>query len=627
MHTEYTRGHAFGTLRTIAAAARRYPLPILALLGLAGGLVARYGLAADDVSRLILLITLMMVGTPVVFGTLRGMLRGEFAADIVASLAIVGALATGEYLAGCVIVLMQTGGEALEAYAVHRASDALQALLARAPHIAHRHQGEQLEDVAVAEIVAGDLLLVRPGELIPVDGVVLGGTASVDESALTGEPLAVSRGPGEEVLSGSVSLDGALELRALRPSGESQYEQIVKLVRSAQQEKAPIGRLADRYATFFTPLTLLMCGLAYLLTRRPEAVVAVLVVATPCPLILATPVAIISGVNRAARRGIIFKTGAALEQIGRATAVAFDKTGTLTAGTPRVQRVLSLDGLGPEQVLRLAAGLEQFSGHQMAKALVAAGKERSGLLPMPGAVVEAAGQGVSGHVEGHLVDVGSMAFAAQRGLGTPEGLEGSRQLAGAAGDAVAMVGIDGKAAGLVLYDDPLRPEVPALLERLRQLGVRETVMLTGDDAATALKIGRQAGISTVKADLLPAQKVEVVRELLARHAVVLMVGDGINDAPALATATVGMALGAHGAAVSAEAADAVITVDDVGRVADAVAIGQHTLHIALQSIWIGLGVSGSLMAVAAFGYIPPTLGALLQEALDVAVIANALRAR
>jgi len=363
------------------------------------------------------------------------------------------------------------------------------------------------------------------------------------------------------------------------------------------------------------------------LIRMVVFLVAVLVVATPCPLILATPVAIISGVNRAARRGIIFKTGAALEQIGRATAVAFDKTGTLTAGTPMVQRVLSLDGLGSEQVLRLAAGLEQFSGHQMAKALVVAGKERGGLLPMPGEVVEAAGQGVSGRVEGHLVDVGSMAFAAQRGLGTPEGLEGSRQLAGAAGDAVAMVGIDGKAAGLILYDDPLRPEVPALLERLRQLGVRETVMLTGDDAATALKIGRQAGISTVKADLLPAQKVEVVRELLARHAVVLMVGDGINDAPALATATVGMALGAHGAAVSAEAADAVITVDDVGRVADAVAIGQHTLHIALQSIWIGLGVSGSLMAVAAFGYIPPTLGALLQETLDVAVIANALRAR
>ncbi len=615
------------TLPRVYHAVAQYPVPVLAMGGLIVGMGMTYGLGSPDVGRIILLVTLLAGGVPVVAGTARGMLRGNFAADIVASLAILGALVTGEYLAGCVIVLMQTGGEVLEAYAVHRASDALQTLLARAPRSAHRRQGEQVADIAVGEVVVGDLLVVRPGELIPVDGVVVSGTAAVDESALTGEPVAVTRGPGEEVLSGSVSLDGALELRALRPSGESQYEQIVALVRNAQQEKAPIGRLADRYAIVFTPLTLLMCGLAYLLTHRPEAVVAVLVVATPCPLILATPVAIISGVNRAARRGIIVKTGAALEQIGRATAVAFDKTGTLTAGTPVVQRVLALNGRGSAQVLRLAAGLEQFSGHQMAKALVVAGTERGGALPLPSAVVEAAGQGVSGQVESHQVDVGSMAFAVQRGLGTPEGLAASHQSAGAGGDAVAVVGIDGKAAGLVLYHDPLRPAVRPLLERLRQLGVRETVMLTGDDAATARTIGQQAGISTVRADLLPAQKVEAIRELLARHAVVLMVGDGINDAPALATATVGVALGAQGAAISAEAADAVITVDDVGRVAEAVAIGQHTLHIALQSIWIGLGVSGALMIIAAFGYIPPTLGAVLQEALDVAVILNALRAR
>jgi heavy metal translocating P-type ATPase len=614
-------------LRAITTAASRYPLPTLALLGLAGGLLARFGLAADDLSRIILIVTLVAAGAPVVLGTLRGMLHGEFAADIVASLAIVGALATGEYLAGCVIVLMQTGGEALEAYAVHRASDALETLLARAPRLAHRHHGDLVVDVAVHEVAVGDLLLVRPGELIPVDGMIISGTAAIDQSALTGEPLAVPRGPGEEVLSGSVSLDGALELRALRPSSESQYEQIVTLVRSAQQEKAPIGRVADRYAIVFTPLTLLMCGLAYVITRRPEAMVAVLVVATPCPLILATPVAIISGVNRAARRGIVVKTGAALEQIGRATAVAFDKTGTLTAGTPVVQQMVPLDGLGSEQVLRLAAGLEQFSGHQMAKALVTAGRAQGGTLPMPSEVVEAAGQGVSGQVEGHVVEVGSMAFAAARGLGTADSLGKSRVLAGAGSDAVAVVGVDGHAAGLILYDDPLRAAVPALLERLRRLGVRETVMLTGDDEATARKIGGQAGITTVRADLLPADKVAVLRELLARHTVVLMVGDGINDAPALATATVGLALGAHGAAVSAEAADVVITVDDVGRVADAVAIGQHTLRIALQSIWIGLGVSGAMMAVAALGYIPPTAGALLQEGLDVAVILNALRAR
>ena len=611
----------------VAGAARRYPVPVLALLGLGSGVLARYGFGVNEVSRAILVLTLVAGGLPVVLLTLRGMLHGDFAADIVASLAILGALATGEYLAGCVIVLMQTGGEALEAYAVARASNALEALLARAPRIAHRHQGALVVDVPVAEVAIGDLLLARPGEIIPVDGLVLAGAGAVDESALTGEPVAVSRGPGDEVLSGSVSLDGALELRAERPSSESQYEQIVKLVRSAQQEKAPIGRLADRYAVFFTPFTLLMGALAYLVTRQAEAVVAVLVVATPCPLILATPVAMISGVNRAARRGIIVKTGAALEQIGKATAVAFDKTGTLTAGAPVVLGVVPLAGRAPEEILRLAAGLEQFSGHQMARALVAAGQAAEATLPLPSEVVEMAGQGVSGQVAGHVVEVGSLAYAVQRGLGTREDLETARQAAGADGDAIAVVGIDGQAAGLVLYHDPLRPGVPQLLERLRQLGILETVMLTGDDDATARKIGRQAGISTIRADLLPAEKVEVVHELLARHRGVIMVGDGINDAPALATATVGVALGAHGAAVSAEAADVVITVDEVSRVADAVDVGRNTLRIALQSIRVGLGVSGAMMVVAAFGFIPPALGAVLQEALDVAVILNALRAR
>ncbi|MGH2390506.1 MAG: HAD-IC family P-type ATPase, partial [Chloroflexota bacterium] len=264
---------------------------------------------------------------------------------------------------------------------------------------------------------------------------------------------------------------------------------------------------------------------------------------------------------------------------------------------------------------------------QMARALVAAGRATGQALPTPSDLVEAAGLGVTGQVEGYVMDVGSPAFAEQRGLQSRERVEGERRTAGASDDPVAVVGIDGQAVGLVLYHDPLRPGVPVLLQRLQQLGVRETVLLTGDDEATARAIGRQAGISTVKADLLPAQKVDVIRELLGRHAVVVMVGDGINDAPALATATVGIAMGAHGAAVSAEAADVVITVDDIGRVADAVAIGKHTLHIAKQSIWVGLGVSGAMMAIAAVGYIPPTLGALLQEILDVAVILNALRAR
>ena len=614
-------------LRRAGALARRYPLPVLAITGLTIGLVARLAAPTPDASNVILLATLLAGGAPVVADTVRGMLHGNFAADIVASLAILGALITNEYLAGCVIVLMQTGGEALDAYAVRHASATLEALLSRAPRIAHRRVGLEIQDVSVDEVAVGDTLLVRPGEIIPVDGVVLKGVSAVDESALTGEPVPIPVMPGHDVMSGSVCLDGALDMRATRPSSESQYEQIVRLVRAAQIEKAPIGRLADRYAVFFTPFTLLMCMAAYLLTHRPDAVVAVLVVATPCPLILATPVAIISGINRAARRGIVVKNGAAIEQIGKATAVVFDKTGTLTRGRPVVERIIPLDGLSADAILRVAAGLEQLSGHHMARALVEAGVARLGSLPQPEHLSEEAGRGVSGQVEGHMIDVGSASYALQKGLATAEALNTVRMQAGLEGNATAVVGVDGQAAGLVVYVDPLRPAVPALLERLRALGVSETAMLTGDDLVTARAIAAEAGITTVKANLLPAQKVDAVRDVLNRHSSVVMVGDGINDAPALATATVGVALGAHGAAVSAEAADVVITVDDITRVADAVETGQHTLRIARQSILVGLGVSGALMVVAALGLIPPTLGAVLQECLDVAVILNALRAR
>jgi P-type E1-E2 ATPase len=344
-------------------------------------------------------------------------------------------------------------------------------------------------------------------------------------------------------------------------------------------------------------------------------------------LILATPVAIISGINRAARYGIIVKTGAAIERIGQSTAVAFDKTGTLTKGTPVVESVVPLDGYPSQVVLRLAGGLEQLSSHPMARALVAAARSEMDELPMPEGMAETAGQGVSGQVEGHTVDVGSLAYALEKELGREDVFLEARRTAAAADDAMAVIGVDGRAAALVIYEDPLRPAAPQLLRRLHDLGVRETVMLTGDDQATAETIAAHAGIETVRAELLPEAKVQAIRELFTRHANVVMVGDGINDGPALATATVGVAMGAHGAAVSAEAADIVITTDDLGRVADAVQIGRRTLHIAKESIWIGLGVSGMMMAVAAFGYIPPTLGALLQEALDVAVIANALRAR
>jgi heavy metal translocating P-type ATPase len=598
------------TVLSLARALGRRPVAIIAAAGLVAGLVAR--------SDAVFLATLLVGGAPLVFQTGRGMLHGRFASDIVAMLAIGTALVLGQYFAGAVIVLMQSGGEALEAYAMRRASDSLEALLSRAPTIAHRARGTDVEDIPVDAVAVGDHLVVRPGDLVPVDAAVLEGTSTVDQSALTGEPLPLRAVTGTSLLSGSVNLEGALRVRALRPSAQSQYQQIVRLVESARQEKPPMQRLADRFAVWFTPLTLAMCGAAYLITGSATSVLAVLVVATPCPLILATPVAVIAGISRAADIGVIVKHGRAIEQLGLARAVVFDKTGTLTLGHPSVAHVDVLDGLAAPELLRLAAAVEQLSSHHLGRAVVEAGRARFPSLPTVTDFQEMPGRGVSGRVDGRLVRVGSPRYLRDAGISLPDG----------SGDGTAAyVAIDGRVAGTIEFADRIRHQVPALLQRLTVLGVTETVMLTGDREAPAEAIAAQAGIRTVRANLLPADKVAAVRELTQSHGTVLMVGDGINDAPALAAATVGVAMGAHGTAVSAEAADVVLLVDDIARVGDAIAISRRMRRIALQSIGVGLGVSFALMIVASLGYITPAAGAVLQEALDAAVILNALRVR
>jgi heavy metal translocating P-type ATPase len=600
----------FPNLLSVARAFLRRPVAMIAAAGLVAGLLAR--------SEQIFLATLLIGGTPLVFQTIRGMLHGRFASDIVAMLAIGTAVVLGQYFAGAVIVLMQSGGEALEAYAMRRASQSLEALLARAPKVAHRARGADVEDVPVEAVGVGDQLVVRPGDLVPVDAEVLEGTSSVDQSALTGEPLPLRAVVGTALLSGSVNLEGALRVRALRPSAQSQYQQIVTLVERARQEKPPIQRLADRFAVWFTPLTLAMCGVAYLLTGSATSVLAVLVVATPCPLILAAPVAVIAGISRAADIGVIVKHGRAIEQLGLARAVVFDKTGTLTLGHPSVAHVDVLDGLAAPELLRLAAAVEQLSSHHLGRAVVDAGRARFPSLPPVTDFREIPGRGVSGRVDGLLVSVGSPRYLRDTGVPLPDG----------SGDGTAAyVAIDGRVAGTIEFADRIRHQVPALLQRLTVLGVTETVMLTGDREAPAQAIAAQAGIRTVRANLLPADKVAAVRELTQRHGTVLMVGDGINDAPALAAATVGVAMGAHGTAVSAEAADVVLLVDDIARVGDAIAISRRMRRIALQSIGFGLGVSFALMIVASLGYITPAAGAVMQEALDAAVILNALRVR
>jgi heavy metal translocating P-type ATPase len=568
---------------------------------------------------------LAVTGLPVVWRTVRGMASGRFAADLVAMLAIVTALFLGEPLAGLIVVLMQTGGEALERYAEGRASEAVRELEAAAPRLAHRVRAGGTEDVEADALAPGDELLVRPGELVPCDGLVLSGRSHVDAARLTGEPVPVSAAPGTRLLSGSLNLDGPLTIRATAPASESQYARIVELVRTAQQSKSPLQRLADRYAVWFTPFTLFACAVTYLLTEDPVRILAVLVVATPCPLILATPVAVVGGINRAARRGIIFRHGSALEQLAGITVAIFDKTGTLTIGRPRVARVLPAPSYTAPELLRLAGAVEHGSGHLLARTLSEEVAAR-GIVPADAhEVTESPGEGVTGLTENRWVTVGGRAYVLRRHPGAEAGLRAALAADGA--DALrAYVAIDGVGAGVIEYADRIRAGIPGFLATLRRLGVRRALLLSGDAQANTAAVGLAVGIDEAYGDLLPGEKVVFVQRLVKEGERVLMVGDGTNDAPALSSATVGVALASGGGGISAEAADAVILADDPTRIAEAIAISRRTLRLARQSIWAGLGLSAVAMVAASLGYIPPVAGALLQEGIDVAVILNALRA-
>ena len=600
--------------------------PALALTALALGGALVLGTGTRAWAGPFLLASLLLLGTPVVFRTLRGLLRGRFAADVVAMLAILVAMLLREPVAGLVIVLMQTGGELLERYAEGRASAAVRELEAAAPRVAHRLGAigaHDIEDVASELLVVGDHILVRPGEMVPADGVVHEGNSSLDTSRITGEPLPARAAAGTLVRSGVVNVESPLVVRVTAPARDSLYARIVELVRTAQAEKSPIQRTADRWAVWFTPVTLAACAIAWWLSGDPARVLAVLVVATPCPLLLATPVAIIGGINRAARRQIVVRNGTALEQLARVDTVVFDKTGTLTLGRPAVATVAAAAPGGESAVLRLAGAVELGSGHLLARSVVEAATRDGLMLPTASDVVEAPGQGVTGRVEGREVAVGALSYIGRThpaAVATLERMpiEGPRLR--------AYVTVDGAPFGVIAFADRLRDGLPALIARLRGLGLARTVLLSGDHGENVAPIARELGITEAHGDLLPGQKVEAVKALEREGRRVLMVGDGTNDAPALSAATVGVALAAHGGGISAEAAGVVLLVDDVTRVEDAVRIGQRTVAIAKQSIIAGLLLSGAAMVFAALGFIPPTVGALLQEGIDVAVILNALRA-
>jgi heavy metal translocating P-type ATPase len=571
-------------------------------------------------------LALIILGAPVVFRTLRGMLRGNFAADVVAMLAIGTAIALREPVAGLVIVLMQTGGELLERYAEGRASEAVRELEAAAPRVAHRLNGDSATDttdVPAESVKVGEFILVRPGEMIPCDATVREGSSSLDTSRVTGEPLPERVTAGSPVRSGVVNLQSPLVLTVSAPARESLYAKIVELVRTAQSEKSPIQRIADKWAVWFTPITLIACAIAWWLSSDASRVLAVLVVATPCPLLLATPVAVIGGINRAARRQIIVRNGTALELLARVDTAVFDKTGTLTIGHPGVAEVLAVRPDGADELLRLTAAVEVGSGHLLARSAVAAAEARGLTIPEAQKIVEAPGQGVSGVVEGRTVTVGSLALVRAQ---HPKAAAALEQLHSDASGLRAYVAAGDDALGVIIFADRIRENLPAMFARLTTLGLSRTLLLSGDHTENVAPIAKRVGITEARGDLLPEDKVSVVKQLELDGRRVLMVGDGTNDAPALSAATVGVALAAHGGGISAEAAGVVLLADDITRVADVVEIGQQTVRIAKQSIIAGLALSGAAMVVAALGYIPPTVGALLQEAIDVAVIVNALRA-
>jgi heavy metal translocating P-type ATPase len=608
---------------------RKYPTPIFTLVSLGLGSVLHWVLGMDELAHWIWIVTLVIGGIPVIYETVKAMLKGHFATDIVAMLAIIAALAFNDAFPGVIIVLMQTGGRAIEDYAYKRASSSLDQLLARSPRIAHLRRNNAIEDVEVERIRIGNVLVVRPGDIIPVDGSISSGfRAEIDESSLTGESLPKSKNAGDKVYSGTINIGSAFEMNATAKSGESQYAKIVEMVKRAQQEKAPIQRLADRYALWFTPITIAMSILGWATTGNLQTILAVLVVATPCSLIFATPVAIISGINKSARTGIIVKHGAAIEQVRKAEVVIFDKTGTITYGTPEVEKIVCLDSSSEDELLYKAASLEQLSSHPVARMLTAKGYEKFTNLTIPANFREIAGVGVEGLIDGELVSVGSEKIVSHPGA--KELIANLDQDIGRNGTdskMVAFIAVNQTIKGAVLFGDKIRQGVPFMVKDLASLGVTQTVMLTGDSVVNAKRVAEQAGLTTYEADLLPQEKVFAVKALKAKYLGTIMVGDGINDAPALASATVGIAMGARGAAISAEAADIVLLVDDLSKVTESIRIGRRTIEIAKQSILVGLGASVTLMVIASFGVIPPALGALLQEALDVTVILNALRAR
>jgi heavy metal translocating P-type ATPase len=592
---------------------------LLAVAGLVSGL-ALYVSGNERLADIAWFAGVVPALAALVIEILRSLGRGEVGLDIVAALSMSAALAFGETLAAAVVAVMYSGGTFLESFAEGRARREMHDLLSRVPRSATRHVNGGLEEVPLDDIVPGDRLLIRQGDVVPVDGTVLSASAFVDTSALTGESLPVRLAQGGEAMSGSTNAGEAFDLLASRPAADSTYAGIVRLVEEAQRSKAPMSRLADRWSLGFLAVTLSIATAAWWFTGDPIRAVAVLVVATPCPLILAVPVALVAGLSRAAHFGVLIKGAGPLETMARIRTLILDKTGTLTDGRPQIVSIDSHGDMAEDDILRLAAALDQASKHPVAQAIVAAAKARRLALSVPVDVAEVPGEGVIGRVDGRVVVVGGDGFVRSQ-VGEAAGAHPSL----AEGSVLVAVAVDGQVAGHLVMSDPLRDGTEAMLARLRREGIARILLATGDRREVAERVTEGLGLDGLRAGLSPDQKVLLVLSE-RKNGPVMMVGDGVNDAPTLAAADVGVAMGARGAAASAEAADVVLLVDRVDRLGPGIEIARRSRRIALESVVAGIGLSVLGMIAAAYGYLTPVQGALLQEVIDVAVILNALRA-
>ena len=572
----------------------------------------------DTASHWVLGIGTLLIVIPVVIDMVKTLQSGHFGVDVLAITAIATSVALQEYWAGIIIVLMLTGGEALEDYATKRAKNELSSLLSNRPKKAHLLRGKKTEDVKVSEVNVGDKIIILAGEFVPVDGVIIEGDTSVDEASITGESLPISKKTGDTILSGAINIEGVITVKASSTAADSQYEQIIKLVRTATSGRSPFVRLADRYSVPFTAISFMIAGAAWFISGDSHRFLEVLVVATPCPLLIGAPVAIISGMSRASKHGVIIKTGAALERLAQVNTIAFDKTGTLTHGSPTVASVTAYGAFSKDEVLAAAAALEQSSGHILAAAIVAYAQKKKLKLQKAKQVKETAGHGLTGRLNGTSILVGHMSLLEQSAIVLPSAFKPE-----AITQTTTYVAIGNTLAGIITFEDKIREEAKPMFARLKKAGIRNFALVTGDNEAAAISVAKQLNITDVYPDCLPSEKMQAIEQM---PGTVAFVGDGVNDAPVLTISDVGIALGARGSTAASETADVVIMLDDVSRVASSVEIAKRTIFIAKQSVLLGIIISIGLMILFATGRFTAVQGALVQEIVDVIVIFNALRA-